>query len=377
MPSFVYSGEFARYDFGRQHPLKPRRLTMTYELLDAYNAFHLSGSNLVDARPAVDDDILLAHDSDYLEAVRRLSAGEKVSDRQRYGFAGPDNPPFEGMYEASLLYTGASVQAAEIVASGADRVAFNISGGLHHAMRGHASGFCVFNDAVVAIRHLQRKFDRVAYIDIDVHHGDGVQAAFYSERNVLTISVHESGQWLFPGTGFTNEIGDGEGIGASVNIPLPPGSGDNELARAWNEAAMPVLEAFNPDVIVAQLGADGHYLDPLAHLGYTTEGWTRTVRAILSLNRPVVALGGGGYDPSVVCRLWALAYGDMLGVELTNIIPQQFADRYMNRQLRDRYGPHLAIPQAREVESETGRVIEEVIDLVHPYWPDISEKRAA
>lgn len=362
MAAFIYSDNFTSYDFGPEHPLVPRRLNLTYELLSAYRAFDLPGSRLVPAQPGAERDILLAHDHDYVEAVHSLSRGEFVANPLRYGFDSVDDPPFRGMYEASLLYTGASVQAAELVASGAERAAFNIAGGLHHAMRDRASGFCIFNDPVVAIHRLLETFEKVAYIDIDAHHGDGVQAAFYTTDRVLTVSVHESGRWLFPGTGFVREFGEGDGEGYSINLPLAPHAGDGELLRVFRDGALPILRAFDAPVIVAQLGADGHYRDPLTHLGYTTAGWLEVVREILGLGKPVVALGGGGYDPTAACRMWTLAYGAMTGRDFPDEIPEDFATKYHIRRLRDHDAPRLPTSEAREVSRQAAATLD---DLKH------------
>jgi acetoin utilization protein AcuC len=360
------------YDFGAKHALNPKRLAMTFELLSAYGAFDLPGSTLVPAEPATEEDVLLAHDRDYIDAVCKLSHGEDQVDAHRYGFNSTDTPPFRGMYDASLVYVGASVQAAALVASGKEQVTFNISGGLHHAMRGYASGFCIFNDPVIAIRRLLDTFEKVAYIDIDAHHGDGAQAAFYTTNRVLTASIHESGAWLFPGTGFVNEIGEGEGIGYSVNAPLAPHSDDSALLRVLRESVLPIVRAFDPPVIVAQLGADGHFSDPLTHLNYTTSGWLEAVREVLALGRPVVTLGGGGYDPRAVCRMWTLAYGSTLGHDFSDEIPEEFSRRYNIRALRDRYEPRLSVPEAREVARQAGRTVDDLKRLVFPHWPQLA-----
>lgn len=372
LATFVYSEGFAAYDFGAGHALRPKRLEMTYELLLAYGAFDLLESQLVEAQAATDQDILLAHDSEYIGVVRELSQGKHVPHPCDYGFNAVDNPPFLGMYEGSLLYVGASLQAAELVASDKTRIAFNISGGLHHAMRDRASGFCVFNDPVVAIRQLLETFERVVYIDIDAHHGDGVQEAFYTSNRVMTVSIHESGRYLFPGTGLVSEPGEGDGRGYNVNLPLAPKSGDSALLKVMREGALPVVRAFDPQVIVAQLGADGHFRDPLTHLNYTTSGWTEAIREILGLEKPVVALGGGGYDPSAVCRMWALAYGEMLRQELPDQIPEDFANEYSIKVLRDKHKPQLSASEDRNVAEHAAKTLEEMKGLVFPYWPGIA-----
>jgi acetoin utilization protein AcuC len=226
--------------------------------------------------------------------------------------------------------------AAERLAAGQCRVAFNISGGLHHAMRDYAYGFCVFNDPVIAINHFVEKGMRVAYVDIDCHHGDGVQYAFYDTDAVLTISLHESGSFLFPGTGFPQEIGAGKGRGFSVNVPLYPYTSDEVYLWAFDEIVPPLLQRFRPDVLVTQLGIDSHYLDPITHLALTVQGFTEAVRRLANLAPSMwLACGGGGYDLQAVARAWTSAYGVMSGQVFDNVIPSEYAEKYSIGEMRD------------------------------------------
>ncbi len=235
-----------------------------------------------------------------------------------------NNPVFKGLFDWSRLVTGASLRAAHIVDSGEADIAFSISGGLHHAMPSRASGFCYVNDAVVAIMSLLKKGRRVAYIDIDAHHGDGVQEAFYETDRVLTISIHETGRMLFPGTGFEGDLGRGEGEGYSVNVPMPPSSDDELFLHAFDEIVPPLMEKFRPDVVVSQLGVDSFRNDPLAHLNYTTNGFCEVVKRLRELSPKWVALGGGGYDVAVVARAWTLAWAVMNDIEVPDEIPRGF-----------------------------------------------------
>jgi acetoin utilization protein AcuC len=362
----IYCSELAKYDFGPQHPLRPIRLKLTVELISAYDLLQ-NNSLLIAPTPATEAEILTYHTPDYVSVVKRLSQGESVRNAFNYGFGYGDNPPFKGMYEASLLYTGASIVAADLVASGRYQCAFSISGGLHHALSDRASGFCIFNDAVIVIKRLRKMFDRVAYIDIDAHHGDGVQNAFYNCKEVLTISIHENGNYLFPGTGFVHEIGEGEGKGFSVNIPLMPGTSAETHVWAFQQVVPPLILAFNPDVIVAQLGADAHYEDPLAHLCLTSKGFLELVRTILSFEKPVVALGGGGYNPLNVARLWTLAYAEMRGVELPDSVPEKFSQIYNLRTLHDcsRLPEACGADSARVAAENTVKEIRRLIFPIH------------
>ena len=235
--------------------------------------FDLAASALAAPRAATEEELQWLHGAEYIAAVRSFSLGLSGYDPQRYNFSAEgDNPTYRGMYDAAALSTGASLAAAELLADGRVDAAFSISGGLHHAAANHASGFCVFNDPALAIHYLLEQGLRVAYVDIDAHHGDGVQEAFFDDDRVLTISVHESGQYLFPGTGFVQELGTGRGAGYSVNLPLYPYTGDEVYLEAFHAVVPPLLRAFAPDVLVTQLGIDSYHTDPLTHLQITNAG---------------------------------------------------------------------------------------------------------
>ena len=261
--AFIYEESLSRHELRDDHPMRPVRLQYTFDLLQAYGAFDSETSTLVVPRAATDQELAWLHSADYISAVRAFSSGTSGYDPMRFNFAVQgDNPIYEGMYEAAALSTGATLVAAELVASGQLDVAFSISGGLHHASASHASGFCVFNDPALAIKYFRNCGLRVAYVDIDAHHGDGVQEAFFDDDQVLTISVHESGQYLFPGTGFVQEVGVGQGVGYSVNLPLYPYTDDEIYLEAFYEVVPPLLRAFGPEVLVTQLGIDSYHSDP-------------------------------------------------------------------------------------------------------------------
>ena len=351
--ALVYRDVLARHSLRADHPLKAVRLGYTYDLLQAYRAFDDEASILVDPRPATEDEVLSLHEAEYVEAVKSFSRGEGKYDLARFNFSAQgDNPVYDGMYEAAALSTGASIVAAQLVDSRAVDVAFNISGGLHHAAAGNASGFCVFNDPAVAIIYLLTRGLRVAYVDIDAHHGDGVQNAFYDTDRVLTISIHESGRFLFPGTGAVEEMGEGSGKGFSVNLPLFPFTEDDTYLWAFGEVVPPLVEAFAPDVIVTQLGIDSYYSDPLTHLMLSSRGFTEAVKEFARMGLPWVALGGGGYDLGAVARCWALAYGIMAEKEWPDEIPAQYRDRFESIQLRDTDVP-ISVPDHLRQEAAT------------------------
>jgi acetoin utilization protein AcuC len=326
--AFIYADQFAKYDYGASHPLKTARLRLTYKLIRSCGLLDLPEAVLVEAVPAAEEDMLTFHDPDYIKMLKAVNGGTGVPGQDIFGLGPGDNPVFEGLYDWSRLVAGASLQAASLVDDGEASVAFNISGGLHHAMAARASGFCYINDVVLAILFLLRRGRRVAYIDIDAHHGDGVQAAFYGTDRVVTISIHESGRALFPGTGFPEEAGEGPGKGFSVNVPLPPYSDDEIFLYAFGQIVPPVLEKFRPDIVVSQLGVDSLHNDPLAHLEYTNNGFCRAVEQIRELSTRWVALGGGGYDIAAVARAWTLAWAIMNGVELPDEIPKAFLEAH-------------------------------------------------
>jgi acetoin utilization protein AcuC len=340
--AFICSPDLWQQGHGAGHPLKPERLQRTYELLAACGAFDSPESMLVQPRQATPEELGLFHTEEYIEVVRSLSQGEETVNPRRYNFGPGDNPVFPEMYETEALKVGSTLVAAELVTSHQVDVAFSFSGGMHHAGPDFASGFCVFNDAAVAIHWLLQKGLRAAYIDIDAHHGDGVQNAFYETDQVLTISLHETGLYLFPGTGFVQEMGRGTGRGYAVNLPFAPYTDDEIYLWAFEEIVPPLARRFQPDIVVSQLGVDTHYRDPLTHLCLTTAGYVSAVTTIKELAPRWLALGGGGYDIDVVARSWTLAYGIMSGQEFPDDLPSVYAEKYGQGNLRENEEPRIS-----------------------------------
>jgi acetoin utilization protein AcuC len=366
--AFVYGEELSQRDSRTDDIFGPTRLQYTFELLDLYGAFDLPDSTLVSPGDADRSSLLSFHTEEYLAAVKSLSDGEDKYDPRRFNFSQVgDNPAYPGMYELSTLVVGASLKAAGMVASGEADIAFNCAGGLHHAAPDHASGFCIFNDAAIAIKSLLEKGLRVAYVDIDAHHGDGVQDAFYDTDRVLTISLHESGRHLFPGTGDVSEIGVGAGTGYSVNVPLAPSTDDDVYLWAFDQVVPPPVNAFEPDVLVTQLGCDTHFHDPLTQLSLTVEGYGGAVRRMRELSGKWLALGGGGYEASVVVRFWTLAYGIMMGHEWPDEMPDAFRERYGLKTLSDSDGPDLDPGVRDRARRFAERSVAEVKRLVFPH----------
>jgi acetoin utilization protein AcuC len=323
--AFVYAPALADAELRPDHPLKPGRARDCFALLSAANVFDGTRARVVPPTPARVADVLRVHDAGYVEMVRRLSdpataRGVPPSDAAAFGFNPHlDNPPFSGMYDYYLLVCGASIDAVRLVDEGDAPIAFMPAGGVnHHAMRARASGFGVFNDAAVAIAWLRAHGRRVMYLDLDVHHGDGVEAAFAGDDQVLTLSIHESTRYLFPGPkgGFPNDVGSGRGEGYTVNLALEPYTDDDTWLWAFEQVVPPLYQAFAPDLLLVQLGADAYQADPLAHLLLTTRAYETAARRIVEMTGGrLAAVGGGGYDLEATPRIWALEFAVFCGFE--------------------------------------------------------------
>ena len=332
MPTaLIWDDNHIKYDFGPDHPLKPIRVELTVDLIRACGLTDADSVLTLPRAAFSEDDVLRLHTEDYVEVVRRLSADPNPSGAMHYGLGLGDNPVFRGMHEASLEVCGASVAAAEAVWSGRVSHAFNPAGGLHHAMPSRAAGFCIYDDPAAAIDWLLRNgAQRVAYVDVDTHHGDGVQEFFYDDPRVLTISLHESGRYLFPGTGFVDEIGTGDARGTSLNIPLPPSTPGESWLEAFEAVVPAALDAFDADVLVTQLGCDTHFTDPLAHLALTTDDYAAIATRLHQLAHEHtdgrwVAVGGGGYQiANVVPRAWTIYFAELTGQDLPHELPWQW-----------------------------------------------------
>lgn len=363
---FFYSEQLLGYNMGVHHPMKPIRLKLTEDLIAAYGLFETTLQK-VEPLPADREEVAETHSRDFLDALSALDGGEETARARRFGLGTGDNPIFPGIYSQSLLYTGASIAAAQAVMDGSP-IAFNVAGGLHHAHYDRAAGFCVLNDCAVAIRRLKQKYKRIAYVDIDVHHGDGVQELFYEDPLVLTLSLHESGRSLYPGTGFTHEIGKGAGEGFSVNLPFDPDTSDTIWLSAWREAALPLLMRFDPEVILLQMGTDAHRLDPLAHLALTAQGWLEAVQDVQAMGRPIVAVGGGGYNMTTVPRMWTLAVAALCHVTLPDVTPAHFSDHKRSPTLTDPIPWEIKRDDRNRAEAFASQSVREIKQLLFPRY---------
>ena len=372
-PFLVYHEDYLKYDFSRDHALREVRVKLARDLIEALGLLRAAEERR--PSPATDADLLAVHDRAYLSVVKRLSKDPLVPEPD-FGLEPGDNPPFAGMYEAALLQVGGTLLASDLVTHGETTRAYNLGGGFHHAMRARASGFCVFNDVAIGIhRLLAAGIKRVLYVDIDAHHGDGVQAAFYRDPRLLTISLHEDGRYLFPGTGFVDEIGEGEGRGFSVNVPLPPYARDEAWMHAFDSVVLPLAEAFRPEVLFTQTGADAHATDPLTHLRLTTESYEHAGARFDEIARRScdgrwVAVGGGGYDVTTAPRVWTLLFAAMVRRRAGDALPMEWLQecRKLARAeprdgtLRDTPTP----PEGGQTSRSVTKVVDEVRARVFP-----------
>jgi acetoin utilization protein AcuC len=362
------------YDHGPGHPLRPDRVLLTWDLIAATGLDERPGVSVLGCEPASDEVIGLVHTEEFIEATRAAGSGVE-GNWSRFGYGPGDNPIFDRMHEAGALVAGASVDAARAVWQRERLHAFNAAGGLHHAMPSRASGFCVYDDPAIAIAWLLREgAQRIAYVDVDVHHGDGVQAIFWDEPRVLTISIHEYDPgWFFPGTGAITERGGTGAEGSAINLPLPADTGDDGWLEAFRNVIPPAVERFGPDVLVTQLGCDTHASDPLAQLRLTTRAYRECAKELHSLAHRAaagrwVATGGGGYEwARVVPRAWTLYFAEMTGAldELPDELPQGFieeAERRAERPVPTTFsepdlGPGPADDAARAVAEQVRRIV--------------------
>ena len=335
----VWDDALAKYDFGPGHPLAPIRVQLAMML--AIDLGLIDRDNVTVVQPdEIDDELLLTvHDEEFVAAVKAASLDVNDINISR-GLGTADVPTFAGMHQAARAVCGATVAATRAVHEGRSLHAVNLAGGLHHSMPGAASGFCVYNDIAVSIQYLlDSGVERVAYVDVDVHHGDGVQAAFWDDPRVLTISLHESGRSLFPGTGYPTEIGGPNALGFAVNVALPPGTGDGSWLRAFHGVVPPLLENFAPEILFTQQGCDSHAEDPLAHLELSVDGQRATYAALHELAHTYsdgrwIAVGGGGYSwVDVVPRAWSHLIGYVVGapIDPDTRLPEQWREMVAER----------------------------------------------
>jgi acetoin utilization protein AcuC len=356
----VWDDGFVNYNLGPLHPLRPIRVRLTFDLIRSKGLLDDDTVEVVKARSATQDEIQLFHENRYVSLVEQFS--EKGSGLLDAG----DTPAFKGCFEATSLVVGASLVGADMVMNGKLSHSFNPSGGLHHAHRERASGFCIFNDPAIVVSYLKSKYHlkRLLYLDIDAHHGDGVMYGYYDDPTLLDIDFHESGHYLFPGTGFPDETGKGDARGLKLNIPLPPLTGDQAYLEAFREIVPRIVRDFKPEVMLVQCGADGDVDDRLAHLRLTTNAYSEIVGEIHRLahelcNGRFLLFGGGGYTLANVPRVWTVAFAALANKSLSDNIPIEWAKKFENAAEDDIPGSVHDLPT-----TDTERTMKQVRDTV-------------
>ncbi len=376
MPRVIYSQAYKAYDFGEDHPFSPARHDMLLDLLSELG----HSPALCEPRPATREEILTVHEEPYVQRVESLGRGEPVADAQNFGLCTADNPCFPGMDLAARWLVGGALEGARMIAEGEEQKVLQLGGGLHHAQPDRASGFCIYSDLGVTIRRLTSQGFYVAYLDIDVHHGDGVQKIFYADEKVLTISFHESGRYLFPGTGDVHELGSGSGRGLKLNVPLEPYTEGASYLEAFDQIVPNALEWFKPQILVVQAGADAHFEDPLADLMLTTRTYEALYRRILDYadrfaGGKVLFTLGGGYSPRAVPRVWGILMLLLHGWPLPEKLPPSWVDRWSARLslnlpdlLHDPESPFDPIPRAEEISRRNRQVCDRLLEATSRYW---------
>ncbi|MCM2531399.1 acetoin utilization protein AcuC [Neobacillus pocheonensis] len=373
--SFVFSEELLNYKFSSHHPFDQFRLKLTVDLLKKNHA--LNDNQIMTPRSATVEELSLIHDPSYIDAVKKAGDGQLPKEvAENYGLGTEDTPIFPNMHEASSLLVGGTLTAVDQVMTGQATHALHLGGGLHHGLRGKASGFCVYNDSSVAIKYLQMKYNaRVLYVDTDAHHGDGVQWAFYDDPNVCTLSIHETGRYLFPGTGNVNERGQGKGYGFSFNVPVDAFTEDESWLDVYTHSIKEVADFFKPDVILTQNGADSHYFDPLTHLSATMKIYREIPKIAHEIAHQYcggkwIAVGGGGYDIwRVVPRAWALIWLEM--TENSNCygdLPEEWVENWQKEapinlptEWDDPEQLYKPIPRKAEINEKNLRTLEKAL----------------
>jgi len=376
---FVYSPEQLGYKFSESHPFNHKRLILTMDLLKKINA--LNDEDIIPARMATDEEIALAHDKKYIEIVKQAGKGLLTPEQTvNYGIGTEDTPIFHNMHEASSMLVGGTLQAVDAVMQGKSKHAVNLGGGLHHGFHGRASGFCIYNDSSVAIHYLRKKYNvRVLYIDTDAHHGDGVQWSFYDDPNVCTLSIHETGRYLFPGTGNVTERGSGQGYGTTFNFPIDAFTEDESFLMVYEQAIREVFEFFKPDVVFTQNGADAHYFDPLTHLYGTMNIYREIPKLAHKLAHEYcdgrwIAVGGGGYDIwRVVPRAWSYIWTEMNDFPSpTGPLPKDWLEQWQNESpvplipnWEDPNPLYEPIPRKAEIEEKNAQMLQKALHFIH------------
>ncbi|WP_020007478.1 acetoin utilization protein AcuC [Salinicoccus albus] len=373
-PLFVYDDSLLKYRFNSTHPFNQMRLKMTTDLLKSSG--FLDDSSIIQPRPASDEELMLVHKPDFIEGVKLAGKGSLPPEKmESYGLNTEDTPAFDHMHEKSKMLVGATLSAVDAVMEGRADKALSLAGGLHHGFSGRASGFCIYNDSAVAIEYLRTKYNqRVMYVDTDAHHGDGVQWIFYDTNQVMTYSIHETGRYLFPGTGSVTERGTESGFGFAVNIPIDAFTEDESFIQSFKASLSAAIEKFKPDIIISQNGVDSHYRDPMTHLALTSRSYEEIPRFVAQMADKYtqgkwIAVGGGGYNIWQVPRLWSQIWFSMIGeAPPRGRLPEEFIYQYEDRcpvdfpyDWEDDLNDYKEIPRRHEINEKNQSTLDRAI----------------
>ncbi len=364
------------YNLGDSHPFSPKRIQMLIELLQEWNLY----KEPLQPKPISPQELKTIHDEKYINVVEEVSSGTKINGVDLFGLGTSDNPIFEGMAEGARYQAGGTLLGAQLLIENKANKVLQFGGGFHHAHKNMAAGFCVYNDISIAIKEMTNKGWHVAYLDIDVHHGDGVQEMFYSDGQVMTISVHETGEFLFPGSGWIHELGSGMGRHLKLNVPLEPFSEGDSYLYVLNKVIEPALNWFKPNALIVQAGADAHFSDPLADNLLTTFDYEKIFKKIIELadtncNGKILFTFGGGYSPTATPRVWALLYLIMNNMKIPEHLPenwrtrwQQLLEKPIPETLHDELHAYEQIQRKEEIYSTNKDVVRRLMDSVAQHW---------
>ncbi len=376
MCKIIYTPDYNKYDLGPEHPFNPRRIDMMLDLLQGYGYFK---EPLV-PEPVTPEDLFAIHDKTYIEVVESLSIGEKIPGMEKYGLGTLDNPVAKDMALGARFQAGGTLLGARILKENKAKKVLQLGGGFHHARKKFAEGFCIYNDLALAIKEFTNAGLHVLYLDIDVHHCDGVQEIFYEDENVMTVSLHESGEYLFPGTGWIYELGRGMGRALKLNLPLEPFTQGESYIEAFNGILPKALAWFKPDVMIVQAGADAHYLDPLADLMLTTYDYENIFKRIIELadmfcNGKVLFTLGGGYSLNAAPRIWTILYLTLFNIELPINLPSKWREKWQAKIniklpefLHDVLPAFDPIPRKEGITGHNRDIIQRLLDAVSMDW---------
>lgn len=364
--AFIYSKEFLKFKPHKGYPWSVRRTEATYQLCKKLNLLDHDWIRVRTPKPIEESELYSFHDKKYIGILKKANQGIFKEEWLRYGLGTTECPIYRGVYDYHLLAAGATLLGVKLIHEEGVDIVFNPTGGFHHAGRDFASGFCYINDAVLAAGTFRKLKKRVLYIDIDAHHGDQVQEAFYGSSKVMTISFHESGKTLFPfKTGFENETGKGQGKGYAINVPLPENTGDDEFIWAFQSLFLPLAKSFNPDVVIAALGADGLFSDPFSNLQLTNASYSQAVQMIVDHSPKLLALGCGGYDLESIARTWTLEWSIMNGLGCSEEDITSFGGAFWGDGVCSLQDTPLFIPD--EIRKKNRHEVERIIKTIQKH----------